>query len=313
MRSPFGQVLMLGPYLPETVQPTSRETALSVLLAIYMSIDSKVHEFRHLNGLLRNLVSWEELESWFERVDPTPIGVPSPLYKDSVRLPDEVTEALVFGEGIPDDRTIPLYVTGADLRRGGWHPLEIRFALPHDLRERVRPCWAASSLVHLHAVVEHLHRLTGWSEAQATVFAVSGEIPLTSQVTVEYAINQEYPALSRVVLAVDPRLSPREVADRFRQVRQELVGPRHRDITEKHLQLALFAILSATKAEPTERQGVPVGRERVQERMVRWNAEHPEWAYRDARNFSQDAGLATRRLLGQTLRRRQTSRAKTGL
>jgi hypothetical protein len=60
--------------------------------------------------------------------------------------------------------------------------------------------------------------------------------------------SRQLPALSRIALTIDPALSPQEVAEHYRQIRQEIMPARHRDLSEKHLQLALF---SGTAATPT--------------------------------------------------------------
>ena len=85
-------------------------------------------------------------------------------------------------------------------------------------------------------------------------------------------------------MTVDPALSPREVADYYRERREEIVGKRHRDLSEKHMQLALSA---ATRPE-----GQTLGQS-----MEIWNQEHPDWSYKAVTNFGKDCKNALRRLL----------------
>jgi hypothetical protein len=78
------------------------------------------------------------------------------------------------------------------------------------------------------------------------------------------------------------------VAERYSAVRRYLVGERHREISEKHGRLALFAITQGHNLS------LPV-------RMAAWNQQYPEWAYTRESNFSRDMLQAQRRLLGTTL------------
>jgi hypothetical protein len=59
-------------------------------------------------------------------------------------------------------------------------------------------------------------------------------------------------------------------------------GRRPREISPKHLELALFT---------AEREGEPLA-----VRMTAWNAQHPEWAYAQITNFGRDSREAVRRL-----------------
>ncbi len=59
-------------------------------------------------------------------------------------------------------------------------------------------------------------------------------------------------------------------------------GRRPREISPKHLELALFT---------AEREGEPLA-----VRMTTWNAQHPEWAYSQITNFGRDSREAVRRL-----------------
>jgi hypothetical protein len=59
-------------------------------------------------------------------------------------------------------------------------------------------------------------------------------------------------------------------------------GRRPREISPKHLELALFT---------AEREGEPLA-----VRMTAWNAQHSEWAYAQITNFGRDSREAVRRL-----------------
>jgi hypothetical protein len=59
-------------------------------------------------------------------------------------------------------------------------------------------------------------------------------------------------------------------------------GRRPREITPKHLELALFTV---------EREGEP-----LTARMTAWSSQHPEWKYAQVTNFGRDSREAVRRL-----------------
>lgn len=49
-------------------------------------------------------------------------------------------------------------------------------------------------------------------------------------------------ALSRIVLTIDPTLSPKEVCNYFQAIRQHVLGPKWRDLQEDNLQLIQFVL-----------------------------------------------------------------------
>ncbi len=97
-------------------------------------------------------------------------------------------------------------------------------------------------------------------------------------------VKTQLPVLSRITLTIDPALSPREVADHYASVRRRFTGRRNREITSKHLRLALFA------ADKTKGSS-------FKQRMAAWNDEHPQWSYSRVTNFARDCAQARRRLL----------------
>lgn len=153
------------------------------------------------------------------------------------------------------------------------------------------------TLDRLRAVSEYASQRTGWTKAQATVFILTGLPPLVKQMRAEL-IERDIPRLSRVKLEIDPGMSPREVADEYRRVRQYLVGKRHRDLTDKYLQLATFTL--------TELRGAT-----LDARMHAWNDTHPDWAYAFPSMFGRDAQLAQQRLLGITRSERASRLRRT--
>jgi hypothetical protein len=104
-------------------------------------------------------------------------------------------------------------------------------------------------------------------------------------VSYEVQTSEAVPGLSEIVLHVNPSLSPRELADLYREVRRYAVGERHRELSPKHAALALFSV--------TELRHEPLAA-----RMAEWNRQHPEWHYSRESAFSWDMLQAQRRTLG---------------
>ena len=139
------------------------------------------------------------------------------------------------------------------------------------------------TLEALRQLSERLAEEYAWTAADATLFVLTNTAPEIRPLT-STSQPRQLPALSRIVLTIDPALSPQEVAEHYRQLRQEIMPARHRDLSEKHLQLAAF---SGTHP----RLGT------WQQKMVEWNSIHPDWAYKEASNFAHDCLQARRRVL----------------
>src|SRR4030095_15943856 len=67
-------------------------------------------------------------------------------------------------------------------------------------------------------------------------------------------------AFSRLVLTIDPTLSPKEVHNYFQAIRHRIRGPKWRDLNESQLELARFALHRAQE-------------ESWQQCMAAWNTE----------------------------------------
>jgi hypothetical protein len=126
-----------------------------------------------------------------------------------------------------------------------------------------------------------------WSEGQATTFVLTGHPPFVSSVGSVMRLR-DHEALSRITLHVDPALSPQDVAAAYRRVRRTVVPGRHRELSRKHLFLALLAghkTKATTWAEVMEEWNRNMGRQ------------HPDWRYDQVTNFARDGALAVRRLM----------------
>ena len=139
-------------------------------------------------------------------------------------------------------------------------------------------------LGRLRYLSETLAQRYGWQAGQATEFVLTGTTPLIAAFEVGVRFRLSNPALSRVILTLDPTLSPREVAELYRQYRKQVLGGRHRSLSEKHITLVLFA-----SSRP--------GGETYAETMKAWNQKYRKWRYARETNFGRDVQMARRRLL----------------
>jgi hypothetical protein len=163
---------------------------------------------------------------------------------------------------------------------------EVPVEIPGQLEERKIPSVDGGKLEQLRRLSVWLANQYGWTEAQATTFIVTGLPPLRLPITVRTEQKERLPGLSVIQLTVDPGVSPKEVADAYLEERKRLLGTRHRDLTEKHLALAVFVA-----TQPPQRSWA--------DRMVLWNklSAGRGWGYTQVANFSHDCLQAQRRLL----------------
>ena len=112
-------------------------------------------------------------------------------------------------------------------------------------------------------------------------------VPIIDPVIGEVHFTSPYSALSRIVLKIDPKVSPRDVGEQYRALREGVLEPRHRDINAKHRHPAVF--YSERGKETTWR-----------DLMSEWNrvsGNRDGWGYRSIPRFRQDSITALNRLL----------------
>jgi hypothetical protein len=230
---------------------TSRAEALSALLAAEASQDTGVVKFRR-EELRGRLIKPERVGAWVDRhAKPA-----TQLLTVSTENPDEPLEHSV--------RMLEYATPPA-----AW-VLRVGVALNSPL-ERLRAL--SESLANRHA----------WQPAQASVFVLTGLVPILAPIRARTTIRYPIPAASRITLDVDPTVTPREVAEHYAATRKGMLAGRSRRMSEKHLRLAIYA---ATHSEGT-----------WAERMHGWNKAHPDASYGLASNFQRDATKAVKRLL----------------
>ncbi len=136
-------------------------------------------------------------------------------------------------------------------------------------------------LRELAQVTRYLSNTYRWTEAEATTFVLTGIWPLIQPIS-SSLIRSEFAPLSRIQLAIDPAISPRQVEAAYRSLRAQVIG-RYRNQTEKHIRLAIFS---------SEHSGV-----KLAEQMADWNRQYPKWGYKAISNFGRDTSAAKSRLL----------------
>jgi hypothetical protein len=162
----------------------------------------------------------------------------------------------------------------------------LEYGVPGGNDVRRVPVRARTVLDRLRLASLTLAKHYSWTEPQATLFLLTGITPLIRSVRATILENPAAPALSRITLEIDPSVAPRELAEMYATVRAQFISGRHRDLGEKHTELALQKMSGAAQAGTWA------------SRMAAWNAEHPEWAYTEVANYAHDTLQARRRLLG---------------
>jgi hypothetical protein len=279
---PDGATLMLDRKANgrERNSSAQRLQAISVLLAHDAKQDPLVVDFR-TSVLSGQLFEPEEVREWIKNqaiADGKPTrrlnGVPLPPDVEVQRVRDRLfTEPPVV-----IDREHPV--------RASIGVEALAYGVPEDGWQRVVLTTVGGVLEKLRGVSEHLVKRYGWRDAQATLFILTGHIPVVFDIRATEQLRDPLSVTTRITLTIDPTLTPREVAKHYAYVRQKVLGKRHRPLSEKHIRLAMFSAM-----RPEE--------ETWAERMAAWNKEYPKWRYtfEQVSNFRRDCLQAQRRLL----------------
>lgn len=245
--------------------------ALSLLLAKEAEQREDIRSFRN-DVLAGKVIKPEEVESWIQaRVPKDPQG-------EGMYLTIVAPKGIEF-KGFFKLKT-PITVT--DTLGGGWRVLQ--YAVPDDQWARSVATPASNGdLAQLRFLSEDLAKRYHWNKAQATVFVLTGQVPVIP--SFRWSGNQ-YPTPRRITLDIDLILSPKELAKRYAEIRQQMGQDkkRHRELSRKHMYLAFF-IIQGAESEPWAK------------RLRAWNAKYPKWKYGQESNFRRDAGRAIQRIL----------------
>ena len=174
----------------------------------------------------------------------------------------------------------------------GIETLTISYGTPGEEWPICEPVRFGGMLHQLKELSERLSRAYLWSEAQACVFVLTGAIPVVARVRCTL-IHSNPSSTSRISLSVDPTVTPKELADRYRSIRRRFLGGRYRSPSTKHIRLAAFA-------------GTRCGAEPWADTLAAWNkdCEPPERYSRDKlRTFARDCRTAVARVLDPKIER----------
>jgi hypothetical protein len=258
------------------VDDGNRRYVLSCLLAREAEADSEVIEFRnkHLRG---GPIAWKDMEAWILAQAETDGGYSQ--YIEVVIPPGTTVRPTV--SGLVAESPVPLAQLPTD---GGVRAKFVEYGVEGGKWVKSVPVAAGGVLDELRTLCERLARSYSWKVDQATVFVLTGVVPLMAGIRQETVVQSEHPAASRVTLVIDPVVSPQDVFDSYAKLRERMVKGTARPLTEKHLRLALFA---AEQRPPAK--WAPV--------MEAWNEKYPDWRYEKETLFARDATAAQNRIL----------------
>lgn len=160
------------------------------------------------------------------------------------------------------------------------------------------PAWPGR-LERLRLLGHELEDRFGWSAQAARLFVLTGAVPFIAPLRARFVQSMGLPAVSRVVLTVDPTMSPVELANQWRRLRGKVRSPK--PISAKHLELAVWAA-DRGRREWLEHDPEDGPRPTWKDLMTTWNREHPEESYTAPTNFSRDVRAAQDRLLNPRTR-----------
>ncbi|MDI7245864.1 MAG: hypothetical protein QME92_00080 [Bacillota bacterium] len=261
------------------IPPDQRLGALAQILAIEASRLPEVIAFRE-EVLQGRLLKVEEVSGWIRR-EAEKQGAGSLWVR--LPLPDGCRPSSSRGlrwlsclADLPDDAKSTWPVQ--------WDAETLAYPGPEDKWvERVAVA-RDGPLGQLKRVADALlRRFPLWQEAQAVAFVLCDAIPMLPKARGTLRVSSVAP--SRITLELDPRLSAREAAGFYAQLRKEALKGPDRPMTEKHLRLAVFLAEHPDMAwEALKGQ---------------WNRAYPAWAYSDRRYFARDAKAAWERVTGR--------------
>lgn len=251
------------------IPPDGRDEALARVLAALASRDKSVARFRR-EVMRGRLVEPSRVTEWVRRrarkEGPPTFRRIIPVERGGTPLPTPF--------GFVEER--PLYL---DV----WDEVGLAQAVP--IRE--------------DGVLWRLKKLCAWlgeeysfAEPDCVAFVLSARMPPSPRTRAGFSVAPRLPARSFVRMDVNPRVSPREVADLYGTMRGRLLGlmdlgSRSRAMTEQHAELAIFA--AEQEAQSWD------------ELRLSWNSGHPQREFVDVRRFIRDVRAAYRRVTGEQL------------
>jgi hypothetical protein len=270
-----------------SIKGTTRTNVLEEIVAAHATRDPEVTQFRQevLGGAL---LKEHEIHSWITQEQEKERERPA-IFLDAVPLPPNHDIRDVAHRGIVPDPPISV---GEEHPAGSMRVDILEYATPESHRARYVPVAHGGVLARLHHLSTTLAQRYSWQPGQATAFVLTGLPPdlrtidaTWGDLTFFQTQTGSVTALNRLVLTIDPTLSPKEVHNYFQSIRQRLLGAKWRDLKENQLELARFTI-HCNQEEPWP------------QRMAAWNTEFPQWSYKeDLGHFRRDCQNAIKKLL----------------
>jgi hypothetical protein len=254
---------------------------LSDLLAEDTASDPAVISFRE-RYLPDELIKQDEVETWLSNKS-LDDGEPTTYLK--VPLPDG--HELTWGG--PDVYAEPPLTLSKATPAAGYTVDLLHYPLLDDAAGSKIAVRRGGILDGLRLLSESLSGRYAWQKAQATAFVLTGVPPLLSSLRGGAYLRPSQPISSRITLEIDPTLTPEEVVQGYKKLRDRWIKGRYRSMSEKHLRLAEFY-----------RGGKDMLWSAL---MTEWNRRHkkPKWRYSESQNFARDCKSAWKRLMGEDL------------
>jgi len=258
-----------------------REDALSVLYANKASEELEVKDFREI-ALSNKLLEWDQVPGWIEK-----------HAKVERREAGWITFPFPIGTKVSQDKRgfsfkPPLKINRLDVSEGqvGFSVKTLAYAGPDDRWTLRVPVFPGRLMEKLATISKSLVKRYYWREAQATVFILTGIPPCVE--TIQAQFENSSSGVNRLVLTIDPSLSPEEVKRAYKSLRCEAFPDASKRASGKR-QYALVAFVTENPELST-----------WEERRKAWNKKFPkEWYYSERDNFQRDHDKTKKRLLGE--------------
>ena len=280
----------LKPMQPaSSIREATRTKMLAEIVVAHATQDPEVTSYREevLGG---TLLKWSDLQAWITQEQEKECERPA-IFLDAVPLPPHHDIRVGAHGGIVPD---PPIAVGEEHPAGSMRFDLLEYGTPDKDWVQQVPVAQGGVLARLHHLSTTLSQRYHWQPAQATIFVLTGLMPVLQAIDVTW--DQSFlqtnagsmTALSRIVLTIDPTLSPKEVHNYFQSMRQRIIGAQWRDLNKKQVELAHFALhRSAEELWP--------------QRMTAWNMKYPKWCYDNLSNFKRDCQNAIEKLLAPVL------------
>jgi len=252
-----------------------RVLALSDFIAQQARKREDVEQFR--DSVLRGqLVKPEDVEAWIARQGAA--DGPPTLFL-SVPLPKSNSLVWTSDGSLLTRKRIDTTAGGSIISTSR---IFLEFATPSGSFTQYQPVSITGVLNRLRMLSQKLASDYRWREAQATTFVLADLAPTLP--IFSFSVHHGLlPVADRLLLDVDPSVSPRELAILYRKALRKTYSEGRERVTDKHLRLAAFAAHR------------PKGQTLAQGRKV-WNRENPDLKYEYHTNFGRDLQDALRKV-----------------